>query len=161
MKRKEWKSGKKVISDRLISDTCGVYSLLFGCYFVFFMDRRKLSLYEILVFVVYGFYLLLGLVWFVMSLSQTRQFNPEAFFIVVAFAAQFYYRHRLTNLILGILALFFSIWMLLDVINSFDLMAKGAHMDGLSEGLMVFCIVSMVMSGILIFSYTKLSFKDR
>jgi len=124
------------------------------------MGNKKLSFYEVLVLGAYGYYLLLGLVWFGMSLWGSHQFNAEALFIVVAFATQFYFKHRLTNLILGILALFFSIWMLLDVFSSFDLMAKGAHIDGLSGGLMVFCFVSMIVAGILIFSYTKLSFKD-
>ena len=134
----------------------------FSCLgFLSIMEKKKLSFYEVLVFAAYGFYLLLGLVWFMMSLVRSHQFNAEALFIVVVFATQVYFKHRLTNLILGILALFFSIWMLLDVINSFDLMAKGAHIDGLSGGLMFFCVFSMIMSGILIFSYTKLSFKDR
>ena len=125
------------------------------------MGNKKLSFYEVLVFVAYGYYLLLGLVWFGMSLWGGHQFNTEALFIVVVFATQLYYRHRLTNLILGILSLFFSIWMLLDVFNSFDLMAKGARIDGLSGGLIGFCFMSMIMAGILIFSYAKLSFKDR
>jgi hypothetical protein len=125
------------------------------------MGKQQLTFYEVLVFVAYGYYLLLGLVWFIMSLAGSHQFNAEAFFIIVIFSAQLYFRHRLTNLILGILSLFFSIWMLLDVFSSFDLMAKGAHIDGLSGGLMCFSFLSMVMAGILIFSYTKLSFKDR
>jgi hypothetical protein len=124
------------------------------------MGNKKLSFYEWLVFGAYGYYLLLGLIWFGMSLWGSHQFNAEALFIVAAFATQIYFKHMLTNLILGILALFFSIWMLLDVFSTFDLMAKNTHVDGLSGGLMVFCFVSMIMAGILIFSYTKLSFKD-
>ena len=124
------------------------------------MGNKKLSFYEILVFGAYSYYLLLGLVWFGMSMLRAHQFNATALFIVIAFATQFYFKHRLTNLILGILALFFSIWMLLDVFSSFDLMAKNAHIDGLSGGLMAFCFVSMIMSVILVFGYTKLSFKD-
>ena len=125
------------------------------------MGNKKLSFYEVLVFVAYGFYLLLGVVWFTMSLMNSHQFNTEAFFIVVVFATQVYFKHKLTNLILGILTLFFSIWMLMDVFSSFNLMAKGVHIDGLSGGLMTFCFFSMIMAGILIFSYTKLSFKDQ
>ena len=125
------------------------------------MAKTKYSAYEILVFVAYGFYLLLGGAWFVMSLVQGHQLNLQALFIIIVFATQVYFKHRLTNLIVGILTLFFSIWMLLDVINSSNLMAKGAVIDGLDKGLMAFCIFSMIMSGILIFSYTKLSFKDQ
>ena len=125
------------------------------------MGNKKLSFYEVLVFVAYGYYILLGLVWFGMSLWGSHRFNAEALFIVVVFGTQLYFKHKLTNLILGILSLFFSIWMLLDVFSSFDLMAKGAKIDGLSGGLMCFCFFSMIMAGILIFSYTKLSFKDQ
>lgn len=124
------------------------------------MEKKKLGFYEILVFVAYGFYFLLGLVWFVMSFMG-HQFNLQALILVIAFGAQIYFKHRLTNLILGIFVLFFSIWMLMDVFSSFDLMAKNTRIDGLSGGLMAFCFLSMVMAGILIFSYTKLSFKDQ
>ena len=124
------------------------------------MGKQKLSSYEVLVFVAYGYFLLLGLVWFVMSMIGSHQFNAQALLIVGAFGAQIYFKHRLTNLVLGILCLFFSIWMLMDVFSSFDLMAKGAHIDGLSGGLMTFCFVSMIMSLILVFGYTKLSYKD-
>ncbi|MFI5196342.1 MAG: hypothetical protein ACHQD8_04570 [Chitinophagales bacterium] len=128
--------------------------------------KKKITFYEVLVFIAYSFYLLLGLVWFIMSLFRTgvlniHDFNPWAFFITIAFGAQFYFRHRLTNLILGILALFFSIWMLLDVINTYNLMAKQATYDNLAKGFLWFCLVSMIMALILIFGYTKLSFKDR
>ena len=123
--------------------------------------KKKITFYEILVFIAYSFYLLLGLAWFIMSLTGSKVFNAQAFFIIVAFGAQFYFRHRLTNLILGILALFFSIWMLLDVINTYDLMAKNATYDNLSRGFLWFCLMSIIMAVILIFGYTKLSFKDR
>ena len=112
-------------------------------------------------FVAYGFYLLLGLSWFLVSLLSGGFFNTIAFIITAAFGAQFYFRHRITNLILGVLALFLSIWMLLDVVNTLNLMDKHATQDGYSRGWLWFCVLSMVMAGILIFSYTKLSFKDQ
>ncbi len=124
------------------------------------MGQKRLSFYEILVFVAYGFYLLFGLAWFGMSLFVGHQLNFQALIIAIAFGVQIYYKHKLTNLLLGILALFFSIWMLMDVFSSFDLMAKNTRIDGLSGGLMAFCFFSMIMAGILIFSYTKLSFKE-
>jgi hypothetical protein len=93
-------------------------------------------------------------------ISEGHRFNYQAFMLVAVFAIQAWYRHRLTNLILGILTLFFSIFMLMDVLNSFDLMAKGAQFDLLVKSLLGLCIFSMILSGILMFSYLKLSFKD-
>lgn len=114
-----------------------------------------------LLFVAYGFYILLGLSWFLVSLmSKERHFNYSAFFILVTFGVQAYYRHRLTNLILGILALFFSIFMVLDVISTFDLMAKNATYDAFVKSMLAFSVLSIVMACVLIFGYTKMSFKD-
>ena len=126
------------------------------------MERKKVTFYEVLIYIAYGFFILLGLAWFIMSFSSSGgHFNYTAFSIVVIFGVQAYFRHRLTNLILGILALFFSIFMLLDVISSFDLMAKNASYGGGAKELLGLSVFSMVMSVIMIFGYTKLSFKDR
>ena len=125
------------------------------------MENKKLSFYEVLVIVACSFFILFGLTWFIVSLMNGGGFNPWAFLIIGVFGAQLYFRHRLTNLILGVLALFFSIWFLLEVINTYDLMAKNAAYDGLTKGFLWFCLISIIMSVILIFGYTKLSFKDR
>jgi hypothetical protein len=50
--------------------------------------------------------------------------------------------------------------MLLDVINTFDLMAKTAVYDGITKMLLGLSLFSMVLSIILVFSYAKLTFKD-
>ncbi len=124
-------------------------------------EKKKITLYEGLVWLAYGFYLLLGITWFLMALLQGGGFNYMAFSIIVIFGAQAYFRHRLTNLVLGVLALFFSIFMLLDVINTFDLMSKSATYDGLIKSLMGLSVFSILMAVVLIFSYTKLGFKDQ
>lgn len=125
------------------------------------MDN-KITFYEKLVYVAYGFYLLLGLVWFIMSMINSHFFNVQAFILIVAFAAQIYYKHRLTNLILGVLGLFLSIWMLMSLINTPDSVVNGLNTyDSFTKGLMWFSVLSIIMAGILMFSYTKLSFKDR
>ena len=123
--------------------------------------KKKLSFYEVLVYVAYGFFLLFGLLWFLLTLSNSHVFNTQALVIIVAFATQLYYKHKLTNLILGVLALFFSIWMLLEVVSGNDTGVKHASYDGFSIGLICFFSFSIIMSAILIFSYTKLSFKDQ
>ena len=123
--------------------------------------KKKITVFEVLVYVAYAFFILLGGSWLVISFVSSRRFNPEAFTITAVFGIQAYFHHRLTNLILGILALGFSIFMLLEVISSFDLMAKQAIFDGLVKALMALSVFSIIMSCILIFSYMKLSFKDQ
>jgi hypothetical protein len=123
--------------------------------------RKKVSLLEVLVYIAYAFFILLGGTWFVMNFMSSGHFNTQAFTLTVVFAVQAYFRHRLTNLILGILALFLSIFMLLDVISQFNLMAKEATYDGFIKALMALSVFSIVMSAILILSYAKLSFKDQ
>ena len=123
--------------------------------------KNKFTFYEVLVMISCGFFLLFGLVWLIVSMVNGGGFNPWAFLVTGVFGAQLYFRHRVSNLILGILALFFSIWFLLEVINTYDLMAKNATYDGLTKGFIWFCSISIVMSVILVFGYTKLSFKDR
>lgn len=123
------------------------------------MTKKKITFYEILVYVAYAFFILLGLSWFLMSLSGG--FNTTAFFITAVFAVQAFYRHRLTNLILGILALFFSIFMLMDTINTFNLMDKHAVYDAFTKIMMGMSLFGIVMSVILVFSYLKFSFKDQ
>jgi hypothetical protein len=124
------------------------------------MRNQKVGGYQLLVYIAYGFFILLGLSWFLMTLKDGH-FNFMAFFIVAAFGSQVYYRHIFTNLIFGILCLVGSVFCLMEVISIFDLMAKGAQFDGLVKSLIALSLLSIVMSGILIFSYTKLSFKDK
>lgn len=122
---------------------------------------KKITAFEILVYIAYGFYILLGATWFVISFIDWRNFNYQAFSLVAIFSAQAYFRHRLTNLILGILSLFFSIFMVLSVIDTFNLMAPNATYDALTKALLALSLCSMGMSIILMFSYTKLSFKPQ
>lgn len=124
------------------------------------MEQKKISFYEILTYVAYAFYILLGGSWFFMSMAGSGRFNYQAFTLLAVFAVQAYYKHRLTNLILGVLTLFLSIFMLMDVLSTFNLFAKGAIFDGLVKTLLALCFFSIIMSGILMFSYLKLSFKN-
>jgi len=124
-------------------------------------EKKKITIFEILVYIAYAFFILLGLVWFLVSLAGSKHFNIQAFVIVLVFGIQAYYRNRITNLILGLISLGCSIFMLLDVISIYNLMAKGAIFDGFIKVMMLLPIVGIILSGILVFSYTKLSFKDQ
>ncbi len=119
--------------------------------------KERPSTYQVLVYVAYGFYILLGLVWFLLGILNTpSKTNPLAFFIALTFGLQAYYRHLLTNLILGIVGFFLSILILLSALNlALQPTAKGGALP-----LILISVASLGLSGILIFSYLKLNFKD-
>lgn len=123
------------------------------------MAQKRVTFYEILLYIAYGFFILLGASWFFMSLGGG--FNATAFFIMTIFAVQAYYRHRITNLVLGILALFFSIFMLMETISSLNLADKTVPFDGFAKAMVAIPLVSLVMSVVLVFGYLKMSFKEQ
>ena len=122
------------------------------------MAPKRISFYQILLYIAYAFFILLGGSWFLVSFPSGG-FNATAFFITAIFTVQAYYRHRLTNLILGILALFFSIFMLMDTISTLNLADKNTPVDGFVKIMIALPLISIVMSVILVFGYLKMSFK--
>ena len=123
------------------------------------MAKKKIFFYGVMVYIAYGFFILMGLSWFLISLSGDGHLNYPALSLIAIFAVQAYFRNKVTNLILGIISLMLSIFMLLEVIQTYDLFAKNAVAGVLAKALLLFCFTSIFMSVILIFSYTKLSFK--
>ncbi len=121
------------------------------------IEKKKLIFYEWLVFIAYGFFILMGLTWFIMSYMSGGQFNYQAFIVIALFVVQAYYKHKLANLIIGVLCLALSIFMLLQSL----LIGKHGGFDALAVGMTSMSIFSIIMSMILMFSYTKLSFKDQ
>jgi len=121
------------------------------------MTKERTSPYQVLVYIAYGFYLLLSGAWFFMGLFNGHKFNPLAFFVMVVFGVQAYYRHLLTNLIVGILLFFISIIGLLESMSGLR------HGDVLLIDKILIAIpaISIAMSGILIFSYLNLNFKKQ
>ena len=121
------------------------------------MEIKKPSFYEILLFIAYGFYILLGLLLTLGFLYWGKYFNPWSFSLVLIFGSQAYFRHRLTNLILGIFMLGISVFLsaqFFSMISSKDGLIFGNFLIGLS-------LTSVVLSIIMIFGYLKLSFIDR
>ncbi len=104
----------------------------------------------------YGFYILLGTVWVIMNLLWGHYFNYQAFLVVAVFAVQAYYKHKLTNLLLGVILLGVSIFSALE----FMLMGGKTGFDAFADIMIALSVISIVMSGILIFSYLKLSFME-
>ncbi len=118
---------------------------------------KNLSFYEKLVFVAYGYFILLGLSWFLGSLVWGSFFNYWASATVLVFAAQAYFRQKLTNLILGILILGVAIYWTME----FIMVGSKTGYDFFVNFMLGVFIISIIMAGILIFSYTKLSFQDK
>ena len=121
------------------------------------MEKKKLSFYEVMVYVAYIYFILLGSVDLVFSFLWGGIFSYVGFFVVAVFAMQAWYKNKVINLILGVLALACSIFATLEFLSK-------AHKIGFNLFVGTMCGISLLgilMGGILIFSYTKLSFKDR
>lgn len=124
------------------------------------MVQSRVSTYQVLVYLAYGFYFLLGASWFGLGMYNGGHFNSAAFFILAIFATQMYYKNLLANLILGIVGLLFSIFMLLQALNYAIPAAKKGPLPAFQQVLVAVPVVSVIMAGVLIFSYLKLNFKD-
>ena len=124
------------------------------------MLNNRTGAYQIWVYIAYGFYFLLSLSWFLVSLFNGEPINFVAFFLTVVFGTQIYYKHLLANLIIGVITLFGSIFMLLQALNYVIPQAKTGRLEFFDKFLVAMPILSILMSGILIFSYLKLNFKD-
>ncbi len=116
--------------------------------------------YQILVYLAYGFYFLLGASWFVISYFNTQRFNPSAFLVMAVFGVQSYYKHLLSNLVLGVITLLFSIYMFLHSLNSAVLASRMGSLMLFDKLMVAMTVASLAFSGILIFSFLKLNFKD-
>ena len=92
-----------------------------------------------------------------MSLGWGGYFNSWAFMILVMMGVQVYYRHLLTNLILGIIAFGLSIFWSLQ----FTWLGQQTTFDLFTNTMLGVSITSLIMSAILISSYLKLSFKNK
>lgn len=124
------------------------------------MPEKKAQGFQLAVFIAYGFYLLLGLSWFIIALLNGGHFNTIALGMTILFGAQYYYRHLITNLVLGIILLFMSIFMLLQSINGAVAASRAGNLLFFDKFLIGMSVTSIIMSGILIFSYIRLGFKD-
>ncbi|MCW3123220.1 MAG: hypothetical protein JWQ38_2712 [Flavipsychrobacter sp.] len=115
-----------------------------------------IAVYKRVLNVAYGFYMLLGLAWVVMSAIFGHTFNYQALLATAMFGVQVYYKTKLVNLILGIILFFLSIYSLLD----FLAMGGKSGFNGFVNVMAGLSFISIVMAGILIFSYLKLSFAE-
>lgn len=121
------------------------------------MLNKRTSAFQVWVYVAYGFYFLIGFAWFLMGMLKGGHFNIFAAFIMAIFGAQFYYKHLITNLVLGLLSLLLSIYSLLEAINVTVNNAKLRPLEMGDRVLIMLPVVGLVMSIILVFSYIKLN----
>ncbi len=119
--------------------------------------NNKLSFYEKIVYLAYGYFILFSLAWLAASFYFGGYFNYRASATLIIFATQAYFHKKLTNLILGILAFRLSIFWILEFIS----MGAKAGYDAFVDIMLSLSVISAVMAVILIFSYTKLSFKGQ
>lgn len=119
--------------------------------------NNKLSFYEKIVYLAYGYFILFALLWLVASFYFGGYFNYWASATLIIFATQAYYRKKLTNLILGILSFGLSIYWTLE----FLYMGSKTGYDLFVNIMLSVSVISTIMAVILIFGYTKLSFKDQ
>ena len=120
------------------------------------MEQKRITFYEGLIYTAYSYFILLGLAWTVMSYYWGGMISYGAIMFVALCAVQAWFKNKLANLILGIITLAASIFITLEFL-----------LKGLKSGFNVFIgsmtalsVLGIILSGILIFSYTKLSFKD-
>ena len=120
------------------------------------MVKKKATFFVVLVYVAYGYFMLIALLWVLFSLIWGGVFGYWAFSAAVLFAVQAYYKHKLTNLILGVLTFPVAIFALLEFL------AKGhkAGFNAFTGTMTALSAVSVIMSVILIFGYMKLSFME-
>lgn len=124
------------------------------------MNKKPLTFYHILVYIAYIYFIAVGAIWFYESFTATKQFNYQAFALVLVFAAQAYFKHKLANLIIGIICLFMGIIIFLDILHLFVSFKNGEPVTSDVKLLLVFGILNIIMSGILIFSYLMFNKED-
>lgn len=120
-------------------------------------QRNRIS--QVLVYVAYGFFLCIGLMMLYSGFIM-HAFSYTGFAISGVFILQFIYKKPLVNLILGVLTLFFSIWMLLLAMNTYNMLDKNTPHNTAGTAMVASSIIGMLLSLVLMFSYSKLGSKE-
>lgn len=105
--------------------------------------------YGILVFAACLFFTLTGLVWFLRMAIAFHVFKPTALVIALFFGTLLVYHRKLAALISGVITLFFSLFLFMEVATN-----RAALQDLFVTG-MVFSLACLVSSGILVFSFLR------
>jgi len=119
-------------------------------------EKKGLLFYEVMALVAYGYFILIALASLLMIFYLQGNINFVATAVILVFGIQAKIRHKLANLIIGVLTFAVSIFFSLECLSR-------VHSVGLN--LFTGTMTSIALGGIffslmLILSYTKISFKD-
>lgn len=121
------------------------------------MDKKVLSVYEKLVYAAYAYFIILPLIYIIMLEYLVGEFSFAALVLIALLSVQAYFQHKLANLFIGIVMLAAGIYSTLESVTA----ALRAGFNSVTTTLTLASAMGVVFSGILIFSYTRFSFKDR
>jgi hypothetical protein len=107
--------------------------------------------YGVLVIIALVYFILVGIAWFGAFLYLGK-FVIEAFTLTLIFTVQLFLRNKIVNLVLGILAMFFSIWQLMDSVKLYPQINNPMYKNIFIINIIVFS-VGIILAGILIFSF--------
>ena len=111
--------------------------------------------YPLVVKVAYLFFGGISLAWLCTTAFVGHKFNITALLLTAAYGGLLWYRNRIANLVAGLISLFFSFFMLMDVLNTFDLLSKNAEFGLAAKVLLVMSLAGIVMSVFLVLSFTR------
>ncbi len=117
------------------------------------MDKQPVSVYKILVYIAWFYFIVCGGIWFYESYMANNKLNYSALIVMLVFVVQAYIRNKLANLIIGIICLFMGIIIFLDVLHLFLSFKNGEPVTSDVKLLLIFAILNIIFSGVLIFSY--------
>ncbi len=107
--------------------------------------------YGVLVVIALVYFALIGLIWF-SALLYLGTFYTEAFTLMIIFTVQLFLRNKIVTLVLGILAMFFSILQLMEATNFYHQINSPFYNKLFIIDIIVFSI-GIILAGILIFSF--------
>lgn len=111
--------------------------------------------YTRMVSIAYLYFGGLALAWLCTTWFVGHRYNVTALTLTVAYGLLFWRGGRIADLVAGIVSLFFSFFMLMDVLNTFDLLSKNADFGLAAKVLLAMSVAGIVMSVFLILSFTS------
>lgn len=121
------------------------------------MAAKKTGVYQILVYIAYAYFMIISGFWLYANFDKNHNIQPLALIIFITFAAQYYFKNKIGNLIIGVITLAISIFIFLETCSVNDLFKKGAQFDPWVKALLSISGLGIILSGILIFSYMMLN----
>jgi hypothetical protein len=118
-------------------------------------DNKKTTFYW-LTFAAHIFFMLFGLIWMLISAFSGKFFNFSGFFVFIVFGGAAYFKNKWVNLITGIINLFASFFVLMEVLSGYNLLSHDHNFSVFAKIMFFATLMSVFFSGILIFSFLKI-----